>query len=89
MKKTRISIYDTTLRDGEQSPGAALTVTQKVKIALELDALGVDVIEAGFPIASAADFEGVKKIAESVKKSTVCGFARARKRRYRCSLSSY
>jgi len=79
MEKTRISIYDTTLRDGEQSPGAALTVTQKVKIALELDALGVDVIEAGFPIASAADFEGVKKIAESVKKSTVCGFARARK----------
>lgn len=79
MKRTQISLYDTTLRDGEQSPGAALTVSQKVEIALEIESLGVDVIEAGFPIASATDFEAVQKISARIKSSTVCGFARAKK----------
>lgn len=73
----RIIIFDTTLRDGEQSPGASLTTEQKVTIAHQLAALGVDVIEAGFPISSPADFEAVSRIAREVKGPVICGLARA------------
>lgn len=70
-------IFDTTLRDGEQSPGASMTRSEKVRIAKMLEKMRVDVIEAGFPIASPGDFEAVKDVAESVSDSTVCGLARA------------
>jgi len=78
-KKERIIIFDTTLRDGEQAPGAALTSDQKLEIAYQLQMLGVDVIEAGFPIASPDDFKGVKLIARNIKKSIICGLARCLK----------
>ena len=71
-----VRIFDTTLRDGEQSPGIALNMVEKVEIAEQLVQLGVDVIEAGFPIASDGDFEAVETIAQSVKGSTICGLAR-------------
>jgi len=71
-----IRIFDTTLRDGEQSPGASMNVTEKMEIAQALEQLGVDVIEAGFPIASPGDFASVKAIAESVRGAIVCGLAR-------------
>ena len=73
----RVRIFDTTLRDGEQSPGASMTIEEKLNIAEVLDAMKVDVIEAGFAIASNGDFECVKKIAERIKNSTVCSLARA------------
>jgi len=73
----KLIIFDTTLRDGEQSPGASMTRDEKVRIAKVLEKMRVDVIEAGFPIASAGDFESVKAVAEAVKDSTVCGLARA------------
>jgi 2-isopropylmalate synthase len=75
--KERLIIFDTTLRDGEQSPGASMTRDEKVRIAKALERLRVDVIEAGFPIASSGDFESVKAVAETIKDSTVCGLARA------------
>ncbi|MFP4386469.1 MAG: 2-isopropylmalate synthase [Alphaproteobacteria bacterium] len=75
----RVIIFDTTLRDGEQSPGCAMNLEQKLKMAQMLDELGVDVIEAGFPIASPGDFEAVNKIASIVKNATICGLSRARK----------
>ena len=64
--KERLVIFDTTLRDGEQTPGATLNITEKLQIARQLSALGVDVCEAGFPIASPGDFEAVKAIAENI-----------------------
>jgi len=73
----KLIIFDTTLRDGEQSPGAAMTREMKVRIARQLEKLGVDVIEAGFAAASPGDFEAVKAVAEIVKNSTVCSLARA------------
>ena len=73
----KIIIFDTTLRDGEQSPGASMTFEEKIQVAQLLDELGVDVIEAGFPIASNGDFEAVSEIAKVVKNATVCGLARA------------
>jgi len=73
----KLIIFDTTLRDGEQSPGAAMTREMKVRIARQLEKLGVDVIEAGFAAASPGDFEAVKAVAETVKNSTVCSLARA------------
>jgi 2-isopropylmalate synthase len=73
-----IKIFDTTLRDGEQSPGASLNVEEKLVIARQLDRLGVDIIEAGFPIASQGDFEGVKLVAENVHRPIICGLARTR-----------
>ncbi len=73
----KLIIFDTTLRDGEQSPGASMTLDEKVRIARALEKLRVDVIEAGFPIASPGDFEAVKAVADAVKDSTVCGLARA------------
>ena len=76
----RILIFDTTLRDGEQSPGATLNVDEKLKIARQLARLGVDIIEAGFPFASPGDFAAVQQIAEQVgtpEGPTICGLARA------------
>ena len=73
----RIYIFDTTLRDGEQSPGISLNVNEKLKIATQLSELGVDVIEAGFPISSNGDFESVKAVAKNVRNSTIAGLARA------------
>ncbi len=70
-------IFDTTLRDGEQAPGASLSVAEKLEIAQQLALLGVDVIEAGFPVSSPAQFDATKLIAEQVKNSTICGLARA------------
>lgn len=74
----RIVIFDTTLRDGEQSPGCSMNLEEKLKMAAILDELGVDVIEAGFPIASAGDWEAVNEIAKVVKNATVCGLSRAK-----------
>jgi len=70
-------IFDTTLRDGEQSPGASMTRDEKVRIAKALERMRVDIIEAGFPIASRGDFEAVQAVARTIKDSTVCGLARA------------
>lgn len=75
--KEHLIIFDTTLRDGEQSPGASMTRDEKVRIAKALEKLRVDVIEAGFPMASPGDFEAVKAVAEVIKDSRVCGLARA------------
>jgi 2-isopropylmalate synthase len=72
-----VRIFDTTLRDGEQSPGATLTLPEKVEIARHLESMGVDIIEAGFPISSQGDFESVRAIAAEVTKSVVCGLARS------------
>jgi 2-isopropylmalate synthase len=76
----RIRIFDTTLRDGEQSPGASMNQAEKVEVARALAALGVDIIEAGFPIASQGDFEAVRAIAAEVTGATVCGLARCNDR---------
>ncbi|MCX5698586.1 MAG: 2-isopropylmalate synthase [Candidatus Omnitrophica bacterium] len=75
----KIIIFDTTLRDGEQAPGASLNPQQKLEIAFALEKLGVDVIEAGFPIASSGDFQAVKNISAKIKKSAICGLARCLK----------
>ena len=75
--KDKLIIFDTTLRDGEQSPGASMTQDEKLRIAKALEKLRVDVIEAGFPIASPGDFQAVQEIARTIKQSTVCGLARA------------
>ncbi len=72
-----ITIFDTTLRDGEQSPGASMNLDEKIRIAEALEQLGVDVIEAGFPIASNGDFEAVREVSKIIKNATVCGLARA------------
>jgi 2-isopropylmalate synthase len=75
--RNRVLIFDTTLRDGEQCPGATMTLEEKLQVADLLDAMGVDIIEAGFPIASNGDFEAVAEIARRVKNATVAGLARA------------
>ncbi len=75
----RVKIFDTTLRDGEQSPGASMTLAEKIQIAQLLDEMGVDIIEAGFPIASVGDFEAVREIAKLVENATVCGLSRSGK----------
>ena len=77
MSKPQLIIFDTTLRDGEQSPGASMTKDEKVRIAKMLEKMRVDVIEAGFAIASPGDFEAVKAVADTVKDSTICSLARA------------
>lgn len=77
MDHNRVIIFDTTLRDGEQSPGASMNLDEKVRIALALEDMGVDVIEAGFPIASVGDFEAVRSVAQVVKRSRIAGLARA------------
>ena len=73
----RVIIFDTTLRDGEQSPGASMTKDEKLRIAKALERMKVDVIEAGFAIASPGDFDAVKTIADTIKDSTVCSLSRA------------
>ena len=73
----QIIIFDTTLRDGEQSPGASMSLEEKVQIAHAFEDLGVDVMEAGFPAASNGDFEAVSEIAKILKKTIPCGLARA------------
>ena len=76
-KSNEVLIFDTTLRDGEQSPGATMTHDEKIEIADLLDEMGVDIIEAGFPIASEGDFNAVSEIAKLAKRATICGLARA------------
>ena len=77
--KQKIIIFDTTLRDGEQAPGASMNLEEKILIAKALEKMGVDVIEAGFACASNGDFEAVKRIAQTIKNSTICSLARAKK----------
>jgi 2-isopropylmalate synthase len=77
MDRVRITVFDTTLRDGEQSPGCSMNVHEKLRMAHQLDRLGVDVIEAGFPIASDGDFEAVQAIAAAVRRPIIAGLARA------------
>src|SRR5213075_2795000 len=80
MNKDNLIIFDTTMRDGEQSPGASMTKDEKLRIARALERMKVDVIEAGFPAASNGDFDAVRAIANAVKDSTVCGLCRANDR---------
>jgi len=77
MTKDKVLIFDTTLRDGEQSPGATMTHDEKLEIAELLDDMGVDIIEAGFPIASEGDFRAVSEISRLARTATICGLARA------------
>lgn len=77
MSDGKVHIFDTTLRDGEQVPGCKLNTSEKVELALKLEALGVDIIEAGFPISSPGDFESVSQISSIIKNATVCGLTRA------------
>jgi 2-isopropylmalate synthase len=77
MSTSKINIFDTTLRDGEQVPGCKLNTKEKIEIALALETLGVDIIEAGFPISSPGDFESVNEIAKVIQDATVCGLSRA------------
>ena len=77
IQNNKLIIFDTTLRDGEQSPGASMTQEEKLRIARQLEKLGVDVIEAGFAAASPGDFESVKAVAKNIKESTICSLARA------------
>ena len=80
MAKEKLIIFDTTMRDGEQSPGASMTKEEKLRIARQLERMRVDIMEAGFPAASDGDFEAVQAVAKIVKDSTVCGLARANER---------
>ena len=80
MGKELINIFDTTLRDGEQVPGCKLETEKKVEIAVRLDELGVDIIEAGFPISSPGDYKSVREISQVIKNSSVCGLSRAVKK---------
>ena len=77
MSNDQLAIFDTTLRDGEQSPGASMTREEKLRIARQLEKMRVDVIEAGFPAASNGDFESVRAVAEAIKESTVAALSRA------------
>lgn len=74
-----VRIFDTTLRDGEQAPGFSMNTAEKLRLARQLESLGVDIIEAGFPIASEGDFEAVREVASQVRRSTVAGLARAKR----------
>src|SRR6201988_2068191 len=76
-EKDRVVIFDTTLRDGEQCPGATMTHEEKLEVAALLAEMGVDIIEAGFPVASDGDFAAVNEIAKRTKNAVVCGLARA------------
>ena len=77
VSRDKLVIFDTTLRDGEQSPGASMTGEEKLRVAKVLEKLRVDVIEAGFAIASPGDFASVKLVADTIKESRVCSLARA------------
>ena len=78
MTSSRVTVFDTTLRDGEQAPGCSMTVPEKLRLARQLEKLGVDVIEAGFPIASEGDFQAVQAVAREVRRPIIAGLARAR-----------
>ena len=80
MADNKIYIFDTTLRDGEQVPGCKLNTSEKVALALELENLGVDIIEAGFPISSPGDFESVTQISKTIREATICALSRAVKK---------
>ena len=77
MAKDKVYVFDTTLRDGEQVPGCQLNTDEKIEIALDLESLGVDIIEAGFPISSPGDFNSVSEISKVVKKPIICALSRA------------
>jgi 2-isopropylmalate synthase len=77
MSQNKVFIFDTTLRDGEQVPGCKLNTKEKVELALKLEDLGVDIIEAGFPVSSPGDFQSVNEISKAIKNATVCGLTRA------------
>ncbi|MEJ2110948.1 MAG: 2-isopropylmalate synthase, partial [Acidobacteriota bacterium] len=77
--RDRVLVFDTTLRDGEQSPGASMTINDKIMLARQLERLKVDVIEAGFPISSDGDFESVRQIANEIRTVSIAGLARANK----------
>jgi hypothetical protein len=79
MTSSRVTVFDTTLRDGEQAPGCSMSLDEKLRLARELDKLGVDVIEAGFPISSQGDFSAVRAIAREVRRPIIAALARARK----------
>src|SRR5215831_8756114 len=80
MAEQKILIFDTTLRDGEQVPGCKLNSKEKLDLAIHLEELGVDVIEAGFPISSPGDFDSVEKISRTIKNTIVCALSRAVKK---------
>ena len=75
--KDRVFIFDTTMRDGEQSPGASMSLEEKLQIARVFDELGIDIIEAGFPVSSPGDFASVEAVSKIVKNATVCGLSRS------------
>ena len=77
MSSDKVYVFDTTLRDGEQVPGCQLNTNEKVEIALDLEALGVDIIEAGFPISSPGDFNSVVEISKNIEKPIICALSRA------------
>lgn len=77
MDKNRVYVFDTTLRDGEQVPGCQLTTVEKIEIARKLEALGVDIIEAGFPISSPGDFQSVVEISKAITEPVICALTRA------------
>ena len=79
-KNDKVLIFDTTLRDGEQAPGASMNKAEKLEIAYALERLGVDIIEAGFPVSSPGGFNSVKTVAKHIKKCTICGLARCMKK---------
>lgn len=85
MARTRILIFDTTLRDGEQSPGCSMNLSEKLRMARQLDRLGVDIIEAGFPIASRGDFEAVCEVSKAVRRPMIAGLARAKREDIACA----
>jgi 2-isopropylmalate synthase len=85
MERERIVIFDTTLRDGEQSPGCSMNIEEKLLLARQLEVLGVDVIEAGFPISSQGDFAGVRKVAAEVRRPVITALARAKKEDIDCA----
>jgi 2-isopropylmalate synthase len=87
-EKNRVIIFDTTLRDGEQSPGCSMNLDEKLRIARLLDEMGVDVIEAGFPIASAGDWEAVNEISKALDNAVICGLSRATKKDIEASASA-
>ena len=87
--KDRVFIFDTTMRDGEQSPGASMSLEEKIQISRVFDELGIDIIEAGFPIASPGDFEAVTEVSKILKKSIPAGLSRHTKiQKNKCSYDS-
>jgi 2-isopropylmalate synthase len=78
MTSDKIQIFDTTLRDGEQSPGCSMTLDEKLTLARQIEKLGVDIIEAGFPAASDGDFESVRTVAQEIRRPSIAGLCRTR-----------